>query len=95
MARSKKLIYRTIGFPPDVFKQLQEEANRYHLPFPTYITALHIDREEALQGQGRGLWFPRGVPLIQTIPPPPIQTDEEDTVKMKAVSAAAAWDAMD
>jgi len=99
MARSKKLHYRLIGLPPNgVEERLQEEANRLHLPLPSYITALLIDRDYALLGNGQGLWFPRGMQVLQTTKPVREEMEDislTDTVKTRAVSAVVAWNDME
>lgn len=70
-AKRDKEKYRQIIVPfpvgSEVLQFYTEEAKRMGVGLPTLIYMLLADRYEALHGDGKNIWFPRGVPVRQEL----------------------------
>lgn len=77
MARSKAKVQVMVGIPEtsQLLAHLRQEAKEQGVKLPTYLFLLLQDRDNALYGDGKNIWFPRNA------------LSETPTAKMPVVKA--------
>ena len=89
-----KYHYVTIGIPRDLeeLSDLQKEAALYDVSLPKFLSMLLIDRHLSVRGKGQGIWFPHGMTITPAQAEPQENATITDTLQMRAIAAASAWD---